>query len=140
METTKERDTALIVEMLPQILATADRFDGWARAAVAYEDLLNHADSMITAVSMFAGDDIEEVASLAFAGARKFEESGSLAFVAMGRYIMLDVICSHPELLALAAQRAKDEVWQALQHGTIPARLAHGRTFPPEPEESSKDE
>jgi hypothetical protein len=112
-----------IVKLLPEIIATAEQFDARVRGRVVYKDLLNQADNVLAAVEYFADEELKAVAPSLVAGAGQFEESSSLGIVAMGRLMLLDIINEHPELLRLAAQRARDELWQALHHGTVPARL-----------------
>ena len=121
----------VIVKMLPEILATADQFDTRAKARVAYKDLLSEADAVLSAVAFFADEEFEELAPMLVDGARMFEESQSLGFVAMGRILQLDILNDHPELLRLAAERAREQLWRALMDGTLPPRHMRGEAMPP---------
>jgi hypothetical protein len=113
-----------VVALIPEILATAERFDARAKEQVAYIDLLSQVDDVLGAVLYFASAEFEALAPSLISGARQFEGSGSHGFVAMGRLIQLQLLAEHPEVIQQAVKQAERELHTALHHGSLPKRFS----------------
>lgn len=115
MATTEKRDLELVATVLPQILAMADRFEERAAAAVCYRDFMDKIDWVIGTGECFADDEFRDIDPLLYEGAHQFKDMSHRGFEAMGKYILVDMLAQHPEILALGATRARDALWRVVQ-------------------------